>query len=122
MCLYFKTPIIGLLLFQRKELYAKQGRGSQFTSKDQRDDWIKKELKSLNKQIKDKGEQIDRLTEDLKRDSKRKVELEKKIEEATGDQDNFRTDIDDHNKGFYELKKKKDGLQVKSGFIFGHHS
>lgn len=96
---------------KRKELYAKQGRGSQFTSKDQRDEWIKKELKSLNKQIKDKGEQIDRLTEDLKRDGKRKVELEKKIEEATGEQDNFRTHIDDHNKGFYELKKKKDTLQ-----------
>ena len=34
-------------------MYAKQGRGSQFTSKAQRDEWIKKELKSLNKQIKD---------------------------------------------------------------------
>jgi len=98
---------------KRKELYAKQGRGSQFTSKEQRDDWIKKELKSLNKQIKDKGEQIERLESDLKRDAKRKVELEKKIEEATGDQDNFRSDIDDHNKGFYELKKKKDGLQAE---------
>ena len=36
---------------KRKELYAKQGRGSQFTSKDQRDEWIRKELKSLNKQV-----------------------------------------------------------------------
>merc|ERR1712036_19729 len=86
---------------KRKELYAKQGRGSQFTSKDQRDEWIKKELKSLNKQIKDKGQQIERLAEDLKRDAKRKVELEKKVEEATGDQDNFRSHIDDHDKGFY---------------------
>merc|ERR1712156_175708 len=98
---------------KRKELYAKQGRGSQFTSKDQRDEWIKKELKSLTKQIKDKGEQIERLTEDLKRDKKRKVELEKKVDEATGDQDNFRSHIDDHNKGFYELKKKKDSLQTE---------
>merc|ERR1719412_479177 len=98
---------------KRKELYAKQGRGSQFTSKDQRDEWIKNELKSLNKQIKDKGLQIERLTEDLKRDKKRKVELEKRVEEATGDQDNFRSHIDDHNKGFYELKKKKDSLQTE---------
>ena len=98
---------------KRKELYAKQGRGSQFTSKDQRDEWIKNELKSLNKQIKDKGQQIERLAEDLKRDAKRKVELEKKVEEATGDQDNFRSHIDDHNKGFYELKKKKDSLQTE---------
>lgn len=96
---------------KRKELYAKQGRGSQFTSKEQRDEWIRKELKSLNKQIKDKSEQIERLAEDLKRDAKRKVELEKKIEEATGEQDTFRTHIDDHNKGFYELKKSKDALQ-----------
>ena len=53
------------------------------------------------------------MTEDLKRDKKRKVELEKKVEEATGDQDNFRSHIDDHNKGFYELKKKKDSLQTE---------
>lgn len=30
---------------KRKELYAKQGRGSQFTSKDDRDRWIQTELK-----------------------------------------------------------------------------
>ena len=90
-----------------------QGRGSQFTSKEQRDEWIRKELKSLTKQIKDKDNQIDRLAEDLKREAKRKVELEKKIEDATGEQDGFRTHIDDHNKGFYELKKKKDALQTE---------
>ena len=83
---------------KRKELYAKQGRGSQFTSKEHRDEWIKKELKSLNKQIKDKTDQIDRLTEDLKREGKRKVELEKKIDEATSEQDSFRSNIDDQNK------------------------
>merc|ERR1711936_802942 len=98
---------------KRKELYAKQGRGSQFTSRDQRDDWIKKELKSLDKQIKDKTEQIAKLTQDLEREAKRKVELDKKIDEATGEQDNFRTHIDDHNKGFYELKKRKDSLQTE---------
>ena len=69
---------------KRKELYAKQGRGSQFTSKGQRDEWIQKELKSLNKQIKDKTEQIERLGEDLKRDSKKKNELETKIDELGG--------------------------------------
>ncbi|XP_023344565.1 structural maintenance of chromosomes protein 3-like [Eurytemora carolleeae] len=96
---------------KRKELYAKQGRGSQFTSKAQRDEWIQKELKSLNKQIKDKTEQIERLGEDLKRDSKKKNELETKIDELGGEQDSHRTSIDDQNKGFYELKKKKDKLQ-----------
>merc|ERR1719369_1873223 len=65
---------------KRKELYAKQGRGSQFTSKAQRDQWIQKELKSLHKQIKDKTEQIDKLADDLKKDSKKKLELEAKME------------------------------------------
>ena len=37
---------------KRKELYAKQGRGSQFTSKDQRDQWIQKELRSVSPCIK----------------------------------------------------------------------
>jgi structural maintenance of chromosome 3 (chondroitin sulfate proteoglycan 6) len=71
-------------------LYAKQGRGSQFSNKGQRDDWIKKELKSLNKQITDKGGQIEKLGQDLKREASRKVELDKKIDEATGEQDSFR--------------------------------
>ena len=43
---------------KRKELYAKQGRGSHFQSREDRDNWIKKELKSLNKAIKDKEEQV----------------------------------------------------------------
>jgi len=98
---------------KRKELYAKQGRGSQFTSKDQRDTWIKKELKSLIKQIKDKTEQIDKLSDDLKKDTKKKSDLEKKVEELTSEQDTHRTSIDDQNKGFYELKKKKDSLQAE---------
>merc|ERR1712079_710992 len=96
---------------KRKELYAKQGRGSQFSSKAQRDEWIQKELKSLHKQIKDKTEQIEKLDSDLRKDSKKKNELESKMEELTGEQDTHRSSIDDQNKGFYELKKKKDKLQ-----------
>ena len=36
--------------------------------------------RSLNKQIKDKKEQIDRLSEDLTKDAEKKVQLEKRIE------------------------------------------
>ena len=43
---------------RRKELYAKQGRGNQFTSRDDRDKWIKKELRSLTKAVGDKEEQV----------------------------------------------------------------
>lgn len=65
---------------KRSELYAKQGRGSQFTSKMERDKWIQNELKKLQRNLQDKRIQIDRLRDDLKRDAKRKEELEAKID------------------------------------------
>jgi len=98
---------------KRKELYAKQGRGSQFTSRDQRDTWIQNELKSLSKAIREKNEQIERLQEDLKRDGGKRVQLEKKIEEMTSDMETHRVNIDENNKVFYDMKKRKDTLQTE---------
>ncbi len=43
---------------KRKELFAKRGRGNQFSSKEDRDKWIRLELKSLSKAIHDKREQV----------------------------------------------------------------
>lgn len=96
---------------KRKELYAKQGRGSQFSSREERDKWIQNELKSLAKQIKDKISHQNKLTEDLKRDASKQQELEKKIEDSGGGMDQLRQQIDEHNKNYYELKKKKDHEQ-----------
>lgn len=50
---------------ERTDLYAKQGRGSQFTSKEERDKWIKKELKSLDQAINDKKREIAAIHKDL---------------------------------------------------------
>uniref|UniRef100_A0A8W7PXS9 Structural maintenance of chromosomes protein 3 n=1 Tax=Anopheles coluzzii TaxID=1518534 RepID=A0A8W7PXS9_ANOCL len=96
---------------KRKELYAKQGRGSQFSSKEERDKWIQGELKSLNKQIKDKISHQNKLQDDLKKDIAKQGELEKKIQEHTESFEQLRVQIDEHNKNFYELKKKKDHYQ-----------
>ncbi|OTF69407.1 structural maintenance of chromosomes protein 3-like protein, partial [Euroglyphus maynei] len=96
---------------KRSELYAKQGRGSQFTSKNERDKWIQNELKKLQRNLQDKRVQIDRLREDLKRDAKRKEELESKIDELTKELENNRSSIDNQNKSYYDMKKKKDTLQ-----------
>ena len=60
-------------------MYAKQGRGNQFTSREERDRWIQKELKALNKAIKDKEDQIKRLKEDLENDQKKAKQLEADI-------------------------------------------
>jgi len=66
---------------RRKELYAKQGRGNQFRSKEERDRWIGKELKSLNKAVHDKEDQITRLKTDLAEDQEKaqKLELDIKV-------------------------------------------
>ncbi|XP_012273466.1 structural maintenance of chromosomes protein 3 [Orussus abietinus] len=97
---------------KRKELYAKQGRGSQFTSRDERDKWIQNELKQLTKQIKDKEEHQRKISEDLKRDAEKQIALEKKIEEHTREMERQRASIDDHNKQYYELTKAKDQCQA----------
>lgn len=63
------SPLLSCRLAQatqeRTDLYAKQGRGSQFTSKEERDKWIKKELKSLDQAINDKKRQIAAIHKDL---------------------------------------------------------
>merc|ERR1719244_1437314 len=96
---------------KRKELYAKQGRGSQFTSKEQRDQWIQKELRSIERAMSEKKDQIRRLDEEILRDSGRRVQLDKTVEELSTDTENYRQSIDEHNKVFYEMKKRKDQLQ-----------
>lgn len=98
---------------KRKELYAKQGRGSQFSSREERDKWIQNELKALNKQIKDKIGYKAKLSDDLKKDAEKQSELEKKIETYTQESEVLRVQIDEHNKQYYELKKKKDHLQTQ---------
>ncbi|XP_037041276.1 structural maintenance of chromosomes protein 3 [Bradysia coprophila] len=97
---------------KRKELYAKQGRHSQFSSREDRDKWIQNELKSLSKQIKDKIAHQNKLMDDLKRDAAKQTELESKIEELTAEVEQMRGQIDEHNKQYYELKKKKDSHQA----------
>lgn len=103
---------LGLKEQKRKELYAKQGRGSQFKSKEDRDKWIQTELKSLSKQIKDKITHQTKLQDDLKRDATKQAELEKKIEEHMAEVESMRAQIDQFYKESYELKKKKDALQA----------
>jgi len=66
----------------------------------------------LYKQIKDKISHQTKLTDDLKRDAAKQKELEKKIEEHIGQMEQFRLQIDEHNKHYYDLKKKKDQLQT----------
>ncbi|XP_012256886.1 structural maintenance of chromosomes protein 3 [Athalia rosae] len=97
---------------KRKELYAKQGRGAQFTNRAERDKWIQDELKQLTKQIKDKQDHQAKISEDLKKDGEKQITLEKKIEDHTREMERQRASIDDHNKQYYDLTKAKDQCQA----------
>lgn len=116
------TRELGLKEQKRKELYAKQGRGSQFSSKEDRDQWIQKELKSLTKQIKDKTDHKEKLTEDLKKDAERLVELENLVHTNSSELEKQRTAIDEYNKRYYELKKSKDQYQSQRNELWRKES
>ncbi|XP_072027015.1 structural maintenance of chromosomes protein 3-like isoform X1 [Amphiura filiformis] len=96
---------------RRTELFAKQGRGNQFTTREDRDKWIRKELKSLNKSIKDKDEQISRQREDITTDMKRNEELEARMAKLNIDIEQMKDTVEASNRGHYDLKKRKDELQ-----------
>jgi len=103
---------------RRKELYAKQGRGNQFTSREERDRWISKELKALNKAVRDKDEQIRRLREDLENDSQKAEMLEGQIKDVSEKIEQHKEIIDQNNKSFYEMKKQKDSYQNERNVLW----
>ncbi|XP_070540446.1 structural maintenance of chromosomes protein 3-like [Ptychodera flava] len=103
---------------RRTELFAKQGRKNQFRTREQRDDWIRKELKSLNKSIRDKDNQIARLQEDIAADYKKNEELEAKMQKLNMDIEQMKDNVEDMNKKHYEMKKKKDDLQNERNMLW----
>ncbi|XP_071792675.1 structural maintenance of chromosomes protein 3-like [Asterias amurensis] len=96
---------------RRTELFAKQGRGNQFTTRDDRDKWIRKELKSLNKAIKDKDEQISRQRDDIASDMKKNEDLEARMAKLNIDIEQMKDSVDLSNRSHYDQKKRKDELQ-----------
>ncbi|XP_074642175.1 structural maintenance of chromosomes protein 3-like [Tubulanus polymorphus] len=107
---------------RRKELYAKQGRGNQFTSQDERDNWIKKELRSLTKAIKDKEEQIKKLQEDLAQDKQKGANLASEMDKVSKNVEGNRERIDQNNKSYYEMKKQKDNFQNERNALWRQES
>lgn len=79
------------------------------------------ETRSLTKQIKDKKDHENKLREDLRRDATKLTELEKRIEEMTKEMERQRVAIDEHNKQYYECKKKKDQEQSARKWVFNSY-
>ncbi|KAI2650269.1 Structural maintenance of chromosomes protein 3 [Labeo rohita] len=99
---------------ERTDLYAKQGRGSQFTSKEERDKWIKKELKSLDQAINDKKRQIAAIHKDLEDTEANK---ERNLEQYN-DLNEVKTRVEELDKKYYEVKNRKDELQSERNYLW----
>uniref|UniRef100_A0A2K6T7F1 Structural maintenance of chromosomes protein 3 n=1 Tax=Saimiri boliviensis boliviensis TaxID=39432 RepID=A0A2K6T7F1_SAIBB len=102
---------------ERTDLYAKQGRGSQFTSKEERDKWIKKELKSLDQAINDKKRQIAAIHKDLEDTEANKEKNLEQYNKLDQDLNEVKARVEELDRKYYEVKNKKDELQSERKLI-----
>uniref|UniRef100_A0A3B4XHI1 Structural maintenance of chromosomes protein 3 n=1 Tax=Seriola lalandi dorsalis TaxID=1841481 RepID=A0A3B4XHI1_SERLL len=103
---------------ERTDLYAKQGRGSQFTSKEERDKWIKKELKSLDQAINDKKRQIAAIHKDLEDTETNKEKNLEQYNKLDQDLNEVKTRVEELDKKYYEVKNRKDELQSERNYLW----
>ncbi|KTG45990.1 hypothetical protein cypCar_00012965 [Cyprinus carpio] len=103
---------------ERTDLYAKQGRGSQFTSKEERDKWIKKELKSLDQAINDKKRQIAAIHKDLEDTEANKERNLEQYSKLDQDLSEVKTRVEELDKKYYEVKNRKDELQSERNYLW----
>uniref|UniRef100_A0A0R3W898 Structural maintenance of chromosomes protein n=1 Tax=Taenia asiatica TaxID=60517 RepID=A0A0R3W898_TAEAS len=103
---------------RRKELFAKQGRVNQFRSCVQRDEWIKNQMKSQAKAIKDKENTIAKLTEEIKKDDERRAQLEKDLEGAEENLNTVRTELDAVSEDSRRLRREKEETQADRQTVY----
>eukprot|EP01102_Stenamoeba_stenopodia_P022756 TRINITY_DN9604_c0_g1_i1.p1 TRINITY_DN9604_c0_g1~~TRINITY_DN9604_c0_g1_i1.p1 ORF type:complete len:1215 (-),score=383.83 TRINITY_DN9604_c0_g1_i1:174-3818(-) len=92
------------------ELYTKQGRGSRFSSKAERNKWIKSELQDLKRSIDAKATQVKNLSDELKKGRKTQEDLRKAIVDRTSGLEERRKVIENLSTKLAELKKDRDEL------------
>uniref|UniRef100_A0A8C4R5I3 Structural maintenance of chromosomes 3 n=1 Tax=Eptatretus burgeri TaxID=7764 RepID=A0A8C4R5I3_EPTBU len=103
---------------ERTDLYAKQGRGSQFTTKEERDKWIKKELKSLDLAVSDKKRQIANIKKDLEESEATKERNLEQCSKMEQDLNDMKTRLEELDKKYVEVKNRKDELQSERNFLW----
>ncbi|CAF0926173.1 unnamed protein product [Didymodactylos carnosus] len=108
-----KTAQRDLAEEKRKELFAKCGRGNQFANKEERDKWIKSELKSLKKAKEDKRDQIERLKQDLADETRKSAEINDQLKNIAESGSEQRQHIDEVNTKVRDLRQKKSDIQAQ---------
>jgi len=108
-----KTAQRDLAEEKRKELFAKRGRGNQFNSKEDRDKWIRLELKSLTKAIEDKREQMQRLKTDLENETTKSREIEEQLRQIVDNGTEQRSHMDNVNTRVRDFRQKKSDIAAQ---------
>ncbi|XP_028403208.1 structural maintenance of chromosomes protein 3-like [Dendronephthya gigantea] len=93
---------------RRSQLFSKQGRTNQFRSKEQRDEWINQELRSLTNAIATKQSQIHGLRAAVQKLNASKESTNNDMRERKEDLDRRKRLIDESNTKKYALTKKRD--------------
>ncbi|OUC40103.1 RecF/RecN/SMC protein [Trichinella nativa] len=96
---------------RQRELYSKQGWTEQFRSAEERDQWIKRNLAKITRQISDKRDQIIRLKSELEQELARLDNVEVRLVESTQELEQQRESIERNKRHQNELKHNRDALQ-----------
>ncbi|KRX58660.1 Structural maintenance of chromosomes protein 3 [Trichinella sp. T9] len=96
---------------RQRELYSKQGWTEQFRSAEERDQWIKRNLAKITRQISDKRDQIGRLKSELEQELARLDNVEVRLVESTQELEQQRESIERNKRHQNELKHNRDALQ-----------
>ncbi|KRY74784.1 Structural maintenance of chromosomes protein 3 [Trichinella pseudospiralis] len=96
---------------RQRELYSKQGWTEQFRSVEERDQWIKRNLAKITRQISDKRDQIVRLKSELEQELTRLDNVEVRLVESTQELEQQRESIERNKRHQNELKHNRDALQ-----------
>lgn len=98
---------------KRAEIFAKQGRSTRFRTKEDRDQWIKKELKTITKAIEDKRSMSNKLSQELNEEETRAKTFREEIAKYSKRMDEQQIAIEDSERDDFDLMRKKDELQTK---------
>jgi structural maintenance of chromosome 3 (chondroitin sulfate proteoglycan 6) len=95
---------------RRTELYAKQGRGQQFRSKEERDSWIKKEAKVLSNELASKERERSTVSNAVD-ELRTKIQQKRRSEQERGSNlDVRRQDVEKAGREYSQLKLQRDEL------------
>ncbi|RUS33289.1 hypothetical protein BC938DRAFT_472207 [Jimgerdemannia flammicorona] len=98
---------------QRQSLYAKQGRNAQFRTRQQRDDWLNKEIGEIKKTVDAQSKQVKELEKEKTTLSARLGQIAEELQATREQLGNRKSSLDEMEGESNQLKEKKEELMDK---------